>query len=147
MDTASRAPAAAETAELRLSATGEEEALRLLAGAHVGRVSFTHQALPTIRPVNHIVDGGRVILRTRTGTALAHQALNGAIVAYQADDVSADSLTGWSVVLTGVATLVQDPDLIDRYRERLIPWIDKTADTFISIRPGVVTGHRIVAAD
>ncbi|MEU8619163.1 pyridoxamine 5'-phosphate oxidase family protein [Streptomyces sp. NPDC048623] len=146
MDTVTRTPAVAETAELRLAETGDEEALRLLATAHLGRVSFTHQALPTIRLVNHLVDEGRIILRTRSGTALMQQALTGAIVAYQADELSPHSLEGWSVILTGVVTVVEDAELIERYRDSLVPWIDKQADRFLSIRPGVITGYRIVAA-
>jgi nitroimidazol reductase NimA-like FMN-containing flavoprotein (pyridoxamine 5'-phosphate oxidase superfamily) len=37
------------------------EALRLLASVRHGRVVFTSKALPAIRPVNHLVDDGRVI--------------------------------------------------------------------------------------
>lgn len=33
------------------------EALRLLGTVPLGRVVFTHQALPAIRPVNHVVEG------------------------------------------------------------------------------------------
>src|SRR5271166_2483298 len=41
------------------------EAMRLLASVDHGRVVFTDQALPAIRVVNHLVDEGRVIVRTR----------------------------------------------------------------------------------
>lgn len=33
------------------------EALRLLGTVPLGRIVFTHQALPAIRPVNHVVEG------------------------------------------------------------------------------------------
>ena len=36
------------------------EAMRLLASIGYGRVVFTLNALPAIRPVNHLVDDGRV---------------------------------------------------------------------------------------
>jgi hypothetical protein len=39
------------------------EAMRLLASVY-GRVVFTQNALPAIRPMNHLVDEGRVIIRT-----------------------------------------------------------------------------------
>jgi hypothetical protein len=41
------------------------EAMRLLASVDHGRVVFNHQALPAIRVVNHLVDEGRLIVRTR----------------------------------------------------------------------------------
>lgn len=42
-----------------------DEAMRLLASVDHGRVVFTRAALPAIRPVNHLVVDGRVIVRTR----------------------------------------------------------------------------------
>jgi hypothetical protein len=48
----------------------EVEAMRLLATAAYGRVVFTLNALPAIRPVNHLVDDGTIIIRTRLTTAI-----------------------------------------------------------------------------
>jgi hypothetical protein len=67
------------------------EAMRLLACVGHGRVVFTRDALPTIRPVNHLVDDGRIILRTRLGATVStvvrsHQSA-GVVVAYEADNL------------------------------------------------------------
>ncbi|MFH8369548.1 pyridoxamine 5'-phosphate oxidase family protein [Streptomyces sp. NPDC018031] len=132
--------------DVRVVEVGEQDALRLLAGVRLGRVVFTHRALPAIRPVNHIVHDGRVVIRSRTGTALLKQAVLSGVVAYEADEIDPRSHTGWSVILTGVATVVRDEALVDRYRTVLRPWIDQRADTFVSIRPGMVTAYRIVPA-
>ena len=43
----------------------EAAAMRLLASVDYGRVVFTLAALPAIRVVNHLVDGDRIIIRTR----------------------------------------------------------------------------------
>ena len=51
---------AAEVVEL-----DRAEAMRPMASVGYGRVVFTQGALPAIRTVNHLVDGGRVIVRTR----------------------------------------------------------------------------------
>ncbi|MET8779444.1 pyridoxamine 5'-phosphate oxidase family protein, partial [Nocardia sp. NPDC004654] len=40
-----------------------EEALTLLAQAPFGRVVYTHDALPAIRPVNHLLDNNLLIVR------------------------------------------------------------------------------------
>ncbi|MGC0336729.1 pyridoxamine 5'-phosphate oxidase family protein [Streptomyces sp. SLBN-8D4] len=45
-----------------------EEALGLLGTVQLGRVAFTDQALPAIRPVNHLVAEGDIIVRTHGGS-------------------------------------------------------------------------------
>ena len=47
------------TGTRRLQALPREESLRLLRSVSVGRLVFTHLALPAIRPVNHVVEGNR----------------------------------------------------------------------------------------
>jgi len=99
--------------------------MRLLASVAYGRVVFTRGALPAIRPVNHLVDGGRVIVRTRLDAKLsttAHSSLDSRlVVAYEADDLDPQRRLGWSVVVTGWATPVSDPDQISRYEQLLQP--------------------------
>ncbi len=62
------------------------EAMRLLAS--YGRVVFTRRALPTIRPVNHLIDDGRVVLRTRLAAKASIEVRSrnnsGKVVAYEA---------------------------------------------------------------
>ena len=76
---------AAEVVEL-----DRAEAMRLMASVGYGRVVFIEGALPAIRPVSHLVDGGRVIVRTRLTakltTAMRSSPTSHAVVAYQADD-------------------------------------------------------------
>jgi hypothetical protein len=133
---------------------GRADALDLLASVSYGRVVFTLRALPAIRPVNHVVDDGEIVIRTRrlTGlsTALADHA-DGAldqapdlVVAYEADDLDPVARTGWSVVVTGIATMITDPVRLARVSERLQPWVDSAMDTAIAIAPEIVTGMRLV---
>ena len=78
--------------------------MRLLASVDYGRVVFTLNALPAIRPVNHLVDDGRIIIRTRLTTtisAVMGSARSGVVVAYEADNFDPQSRAGWSVVATG----------------------------------------------
>jgi nitroimidazol reductase NimA-like FMN-containing flavoprotein (pyridoxamine 5'-phosphate oxidase superfamily) len=125
------------------------EAMRLLASVGYGRVVFTSNALPAIRPVNHLVDGGRVILRTRLTTkvsaAVRSNAESGVVVAYEADELDPQRHLGWSVVVTGLATTITEPEHIARYEQLLRPWVNKAMDTVIAIYPEIVTGMRIVA--
>lgn len=125
------------------------QAMRLLASVTYGRVVFTRDALPAIRPVNHLVEDGRVIVRTRLSakisTTVRSTTDSGVVVAYEADDLDAEQRLGWSVVVTGRATPITDPDEIARYEQLLRPWVNNVMDTVIAIEPEIVTGMRIVA--
>lgn len=120
------------------------EALRLLGTASYGRIVFTLRALPAVRPVNHIVDGGDVIIRTGYGAALTSAAWGGVVVAYQADDIDPRTHVGWSVVVTGQTSQVTDPDEVARYRGLLQSWVAGRKDVVIRITPAFVTGYRLV---
>lgn len=119
------------------------EAMALLERVSVGRVVFSHAALPAVRPVNHLVDQGCVIIRTHPGAALLGPARDGAVVAYQADELDAVRRAGWSVVVTGVATLVQDLAEQQRYRALLRPWIGGQMEHVVRVSTDIVTGYRI----
>lgn len=125
----------------KLLELGRDDCLRLLAGATFGRIVFTSNAMPAIRPVNHIMDGGAVIIRARLGSA--HRSATGTVVAYEADDIDPVTHTGWSVVVTGLAQLVRRPDEVARYERLLIPWVDGLLDRLIRIEPHLVTGYRL----
>lgn len=118
------------------------EAMRLLASVTYGRVVFAANALPAIRPVNHIVDGDKVVLRTRVTADFSRDV----VVAYQADQLDPRRQVGWSVVVTGWATTVTDAEDVARYEEILDPWVNE-ADTVLAIKTQMVSGMRIVKLD
>ncbi len=122
------------------------EAMELLASVEFGRVVFTQNALPAIRPINHIVDGGDLFIRTRLSAPVASgmRSVGGTVVAYQADQIDPERRSGWSVVVTGYAQLVTRPDEIARLEKLLVPWLDLPMDVIIRIRPQIVTGFRLV---
>ncbi|MFE9454188.1 pyridoxamine 5'-phosphate oxidase family protein [Streptomyces sp. NPDC006739] len=127
-------------------------ALRLLGSVSLGRIVFTRQALPAIRPVHHVLDHGDIVFRTHEGAALtshAEEALGtGVVVAYEADDIEPASHLGWSVVVTGYARLVTDPAELDRVRGLLQPWMPAEGmDQAVRIRPELVFGVLLAEAD
>jgi hypothetical protein len=137
----------ADASTRRLVELEPEEALALLAAAPFGRVVFSYRALPAIRPVNHIVDEGLIIIRTRLVTKLA-AAVTGqlpypTVVAYQADAIDPVTRTGWSVVATGVARPVTDPERVARYERLLQPWAGQVMDTVFAIEPEIMLGFRL----
>jgi nitroimidazol reductase NimA-like FMN-containing flavoprotein (pyridoxamine 5'-phosphate oxidase superfamily) len=122
------------------------ECLALIATVPIGRIAFTEAALPAIQPVNFVLDGEDVIIRTGVGSKLAIAARS-AVVAFEADSYNTQAMDGWSVVLVGRAHAVIDPE----ERRRLLtlpltPWALGDRPHFIRIVPEFVRGRRIVAA-
>ncbi|MFD9722878.1 pyridoxamine 5'-phosphate oxidase family protein [Streptomyces sp. NPDC059072] len=128
---------------------GAAEALELLGSVEVGRIVFTLGALPAVRPVNHVLDAGDIVIRVQDASTLTAllttQAGTGVVVAYQADAIDPGDHLGWSVVATGYATAVTDPHEIERYAHLLRPWVEGAASGAIRIRPDLVTGFRLRA--
>lgn len=123
------------------------DSLRLLAGVPLGRVVFTHHALPAIRPVNHIVADGQIVIRSSPGTVLSTElAAFETVVAFEADELDVEQRLGWSVVVTGVARLVRDQGEVAHYKDILRPWVAGEMDQVIRIRPEIITGYELVPA-
>lgn len=124
---------------------GRQESLRRLSKADVGRVVFTCDALPAVLPVHFSLDGdGAVVLRASAASEMA-RAVDGAVIAFEADEVDAAAHSGWSVVVTGPASVVTDP--VDRQRlARTGPrsWVAQPADLFVRIEPTLVSGRELL---
>ncbi|MQA02437.1 MAG: pyridoxamine 5'-phosphate oxidase family protein [Streptosporangiales bacterium] len=135
-----------DTTQRQLKELSYGESLELLGTVPVGRIVFSLRALPAVRVVNHVVDEGAVIIRSHEGAAIvpAVGAGPGAVVAYEADALDEHRRLGWSVVVTGVASLVDDPVAIERYGAILHPWVLGRMDQVIRIDPHLVTGFRLV---
>lgn len=119
------------------------ECFALLATIPVGRVVYSDRAMPMIVPVNFSLAGSDVIVRTGRRSRLAMHA-PGNVVAFEVDDIDMASRSGWSIVLTGVIRLVRDPDELVRLDElQLAAWGATEFDSYLSLRPDVVSGRRI----
>ncbi|MFJ3921786.1 pyridoxamine 5'-phosphate oxidase family protein [Streptomyces sp. NPDC090022] len=124
-----------------------EEAWELLGSVRLGRIVFTRHALPAVRPVDHLLDAGDIIIRPDDGATLTAlmgvQEGAGVVVAYEADTIDPETHAGWSVVATGYASAVTDPAELERYEHVLRSWGDGTFSGAIRITPGLVTGFRL----
>ena len=123
-------------------------ALELLGSVNLGRLVFTHQALPAVRPVNHLVECESIIVRATAGAAIISAAnRHGVVVAYEADSIDPDSHVGWSVIVVGTARLLTDDAAAARYRARLRPWVAGPVDDVITISTDLVTGCEMVPGE
>jgi hypothetical protein len=121
------------------------QSLRLLASVRLGRIVFTHRALPAIRPVNHLLDGEDEVIRTHPGAAIVVDTgpASGVVVAYEADAIDPGTGLGWSVIVTGIARQVTGHDDVARYKQLLQPWVAGDMSQVIRISPEIVTGYRL----
>src|SRR3954470_15372233 len=86
---------------------GEDECLRLLAAKSVGRVGFVGNTGPVILPVNFVLDAGTVLFRTAAYNTAA-SALRDAQAAFEVDEIDDHAHAGWSVLVQGTASYVDD---------------------------------------
>lgn len=121
------------------------ECIQLLSTAHVGRIALSVSALPVVLPVNYAVMDDTVVLRSGAGTKL-DAALAGAVVAFEVDHLDEAGQTGWSVMVQGHATVISEPDDLQRAQAlRLRPWAGGAKDRFIKIGIALISGRRILS--
>jgi nitroimidazol reductase NimA-like FMN-containing flavoprotein (pyridoxamine 5'-phosphate oxidase superfamily) len=122
----------------------QAECLALLATVSVGRIGINSRSLPTILPVNFVLNGNDILFRTVPGTKL-HAALTGAVVAFEADQLGSATTENWSVLVRGIAEEVTDPGQRAEL-EPLVPdsWaFEGGADYLVRVPAIIVSGRRI----
>jgi nitroimidazol reductase NimA-like FMN-containing flavoprotein (pyridoxamine 5'-phosphate oxidase superfamily) len=120
-----------------------DECLRLLASVPVGRVGFFADGEIVLLPVNHVVEGHDVVFRTAHGSKLS--AIEGQhLAAFEADHYNEQTRSGWSVLASGRAEMVDAEADIQRLSRRgLHPWASAIQRPFwIRIRPTSVSGRQ-----
>ena len=89
--------------------------------------------LPSIIPVNYLLDNDKIVIRTDAGSKLA-AALRGAPVAFEVDGVDETHQVGWSVVVRGRAEEITDEDTIAELRQTpLLAWHPRAKPRYIRI--------------
>jgi uncharacterized protein len=120
------------------------QCLTLLRSRPIGRLAYLDAGAPVVVPVNHLVDGSTVVLRTTRGGKL-DAAIVGHPVAFQLDDHDPVRGTGWSVLVRGRADVVDDEQAIERYAAELDSWLlaDGEEAAWIRIVADEVSGRRL----
>jgi nitroimidazol reductase NimA-like FMN-containing flavoprotein (pyridoxamine 5'-phosphate oxidase superfamily) len=116
--------------------------MSLLARHSFGRVGLSVDALPVVLPVNYVLDGDRIVLRSGHGTKLS-AALRGAVVCFEIDGIDPIGSSGWSVLATGVARELSGHEAVQAAALPLRSWSPTVADHLVAIRIDVITGRRV----
>jgi len=126
----------------QLDVLTREECEAHLAGGGVGRLVFLSAGVPVALPVNFRYLDGDIVFRTRAGGALA--AAVGTIVSFEADRIDEAMSEGWSVLVSGQAHLVDDPDELEQIAALGIePWPGGHRETIIRIETAELSGRSI----
>lgn len=125
-----------------------ETCLDLLRIHLVGRISVVVDEFPIVMPVNYRLvethDSRWIVIRTRVGNEIDRGAVN---AAFQIDNVDPANRTGWSVLVRGELSHVDD-DTIRRVKEQFdpLPWAPGR-DSWLALQVTQITGRRLRRAD
>jgi hypothetical protein len=117
-------------------------------GAHlraggVGRVIFHASRGPVALPVNYRFSNDEVAFNTTVN--MAKELESQARVGFEVDRIDDVFSEGWSVVVTGSARRVDDPDqLVERASHGVVPWAGGARGAVVAISAMEVTGRVIV---
>ena len=141
-----RPPGPSEAGPIALDSN---ECLTLLARVQLGRVVYTRDALPAVRPVNHVVRDGQIIVGAGATPWLTDlvRARDKVVLGYQADQIDEHSHRGWTVRVVGYARIVDDPNRIAVYAPLVQSWTRTANDALIAIEPDLVTGMRLAKSN
>lgn len=121
------------------------ECLARLGSTPIGRLAFTENAMPAIRPVNYTMHGGDIVIRTSRDGTLGK--ITGEVVAFEVDDIDPTTHTGWSVVAVGKAEPITDIDELTRITDPAHrPWAPGERSRYLRIQIEIITGRRIAPA-
>ena len=115
----------------------------MLGEATLGRVAVVVGALPAIFPVNFALIAGQVVFSTGVGTKLT-AALDGGVVAFEADHVDPEKRAAWSVQVVGESMLVEPSSDMEAAALVAVRALAPLPRHFlVKIRPNFVSGRRL----
>lgn len=122
-----------------------QECYRLLGSATVGRVAFVGSTGQQLLPINFQYADEVIYFQTSRESVLAEMALGLDDVAFSVDCRDELLQKGWSVVISGSTSLVDDEALADEIRAvaRLRPWAPGDRTLVIALTPHIISGRRV----
>ncbi len=123
----------------------QRECWRLLNTTQVGRLSYSEAAMPVIRAVPFVVDGGSVVVAMRLPVLQPDLFADPTVVAFEAGDWRPGRHEGWSVRFVGKAEAVQEYALPDLLARGLTSWIEGGPALYVRIRAEILSGVEVTA--
>jgi len=118
---------------------------RYLGTSGVGRLVIVEPRGPVAIPVNYAMLGNDILIRTGGRADLAAGAARPR-VSFEVDHLDEALAEGWSVLVSGTARVVTDPDELTAVSTLgVAPWPGGDRDTYVRIIASEITGRRIRA--
>lgn len=123
----------------------DHECLELLATGTVGHVAFVASTGIQLLPVNFQLLDGVVYIQIAQDSILAELAKGVEDVAFSVDHREDLIQRGWSVVISGHSSAVDDGALIEKIRavRRLRPWAPGDRSLVIALTPRRISGRKV----
>lgn len=119
-----------------------DECWALLDDEEVGRLAVAIGGEVDIFPLNFVVADRTIVFRTAEGSKLAEIAAN-ARVSFEIDGYDPSTGEAWSVVLKGLAQVLQRfSDIYSAEELPLFPWNAAPKQWFVRITPRELSGRR-----
>lgn len=121
------------------------ECWELLRTKRVGRLVTHVGDVVDIFPINYVVDGESIVIRTAEGTKLTEMTISSGVL-FEIDDYSDQE--AWSVVVRGKARqLVNDAEVAAADQLPLRPMVPTLKRVYVRIEATSVSGRRFVVAE
>ncbi len=115
-----------------------------IAAGGVGRFLYDDTRGPVAVPVNYQMDGNDVVFRTGSSTRAGAEGADHQRVSFDVDHLDDALGEGWSVLLSGTASVITEPgELAKASALGIEPWAGGDRDTYVRLVPDQVTGRRI----
>lgn len=120
-----------------------DECWSLLRQTPIGRVAFVHDGEPVVLPVAFGVIGHQIAFRSARGAKLGAARMNQP-VAFEVDSWDAQTLSGWSVLLEGMAdTVYEESEEAELEALGIMRWTPEAFVTdWVRILPNDISGRR-----
>lgn len=128
------------------SAISPTRCRELLSTQSVGRVAWQGSDGLQILPVTYVYYDGSIVFRTAPNSPLSE--LSGSTdVVFEIDEIDQRNHRGWSVVASGRAEAVDEPQEVTRLLTEagVVPWAPGDRNMLIQITPQKVTGRTVAA--
>lgn len=121
-----------------LTELNQDECWHLLESVEVGRLAWISAGRPAVVPVNYLVEGHSIVIRTSPYSLQARE-VDDAPVAFEIDEFQVDQRAGWSVLVHGKASF----DFHGRSRVTPDPWPEGQRPLRMIIEALHVTGRKV----
>ncbi|MEV7631552.1 pyridoxamine 5'-phosphate oxidase family protein [Microbacterium sp. NPDC089318] len=122
----------------------EEQCLELLATTTVGRIGFVADDRVLIIPVNFLVDGRDVVIRTDPDGPLSALPSSRVLVAFEIDHHEALAASGWSVLMNGRVSTMSEQQLQSMPGSSTrLPWAEGERSLALRLTPESISGRRV----